>query len=303
MPDRKIVILGHTGFIGRALQVHFEREGREVVGFSSRAADLRRPDGLRPLDGVIDRRTVVIFASAITRDRGDTLGTLLDNVAMAGHLAAFLESHPPAQCVCLSSDAVYAAQEDPITEDTPVCPGGTFYAIAKYTAECLLRRSAEAASIPLLVLRPTAVFGPGDTHRAYGPNAFLRDVIDRREVRLFGQGEERRDHLYIGDLVRLVARLVQSEVVGTVNLATGVSRSFAEVVECLRRVVPFEFRVSHLPRRVPVTHRRFDIARLARQVPGFAFTSPEDALREAFECLRAATVSGDADGRAPGPTA
>lgn len=176
-------------------------------------------------------------------------------------------------------------------EETPVAPGGTFYAIAKYTAECVLRQSAEAKGIPFLAMRPTGVFGPGDTHNSYGPNAFLRSVVTERAVRLFGQGEERRDHLYIGDLVRLVSRLIDTKAVGTFNLATGVSRSFAEVVEVLRTVAPFEFAVSHLPRRAPVTHRSFDISRLARQVPGFVFTGLEDALLETFAQLSASAGS------------
>ncbi len=278
---RRVLILGHTGFIGGALQAFLQQGGdREVLGFSSRTADLRRPEGLEKLEGVVDRDTTVVFASAITREKGDSPATLVDNVMMAAHLGAFLESHPPAKCVCFSSDAVYPMRDDPITEETPVSPGGTFYAIAKYTAECVLRRAAEAKSFPLLVLRPTGVFGPGDTHNSYGPNAFLRSVITDRSVRLFGQGEEQRDHLYIGDLVRLVTHLVETDAVGVVNLATGVSRSFAEVVESLRRVAPYEVTVSHLPRKTAVTHRRFDISRLSRDIPGFRFTDFEEAIGE-----------------------
>ena len=278
---RRVLILGHTGFVGGALHAYLHQgEDRDVLGYSSRTADLRRPEGLEKLEGVVDRDTTVVFASAITREKGDSPATLVDNVMMAAHLGAFLESHPPAKCVCISSDAVYPMRDDPITEETPVSPGGTFYAIAKYTAECVLRRAADTKNFPLLVLRPTGVFGPGDTHNSYGPNAFLRSVITDRSVRLFGQGEEQRDHLYIGDLVRLVARLIDTDVVGVVNLATGVSRSFAEVVESLRRAVPYEFAVSHLPRKTAVTHRRFDISRLSRHAPGFRFTAFEDAIKE-----------------------
>ncbi len=280
---RKVIILGHTGFIGRALHAHLQREsGVEVLGFSSRTMDLRRAESVCGLDGLVDGETIVIFASAITREKGDNLQTLLDNIAMAGHVGEFLESHPPGKCVVLSSDAVYPMRPEPITEETPVAPGGTRYAIAKYTAECAIRRSAEAQGIPLLVLRPTGVYGPGDTHNAYGPNAFVRAAIDDRAFRLFGDGEDRRDHLYIGDLVRLVGRLIATDAIGVYNLATGISPSFMEIVERLQRVVPFEFTVTHTPRKTPLAHRHFDIARLSRQAPGFQFTDLELGLRETF---------------------
>jgi UDP-glucose 4-epimerase len=282
----RTIVLGHTGFLGGALMSYLQAEGKsEVLGFSSKTVDLRRNESLKVLEDVVDAGTTVIFASAITREKGDNIETLLDNIAMAGRLAAFLEAHPPAKCVCFSSDAVYPMQGDPITEETPVAPGGTYYAIAKYTAECVLRRSAVATRIPLLVLRPTGVFGPGDTHNSYGPNAFVRAVLGDRTVRLFGDGEEQRDHLYIGDLVRLVSRLIETNAVGVYNLANGISRSFAEIVEALRRVAPVEFTVSRSRRSGPVTHRTFDISRLSSQLPGFQFTSPEQALQETFRHL------------------
>ena len=288
---RKLVILGHTGFVGRALQAHLQREpGAQVMGCSSRTMDLRRAESVRGLEAFVDRDTVVIFAAAITREKSDTLETLLDNIAMAGHVGEFLESHPPAKCVVLSSDAVYPVSPAPLTEETPVAPGGTSYAIAKYTTECVLRRSAEAKGIPLLILRPTGVFGPGDTHNSYGPNAFVRAAIGERSVRVFGDGEDRRDHLFIGDLVRLIARLIITDAVGVYNLASGASPSFMEVVERLRRVVPFTFEVTHAPRKAPLVHRHFDITRLSRQVPDFQFTDLQLGLRDTFVSFAAASV-------------
>jgi UDP-glucose 4-epimerase len=254
----------------------------DVVGFSSRTLDLRRAESLCALEGLLDGDTTLIFAAAITREKGNNLEIFLDNVRMAGHASDFLESHPPAKFVYLSSDAVYAMQTDPITEDTPVAPEGTLYGIAKDTAECLFRRSAWARGIPLLVLRPTGVFGPGDTHNSYGPNAFVRSIVASRTVQLFGEGEERRDHLYIDDLVRLVALLLDREALGVYDIATGMSHSFKEVAESLRRVVPLEFTVTHLPRKAPVTHRQFNISRLSREVPKFQFTDLKQGLQETF---------------------
>lgn len=285
---QRIVLLGHTGFIGTALSAHLRDTGREVLGFSSSTVDLRRPDGVGVLADVVDQRTTVVFASTITREKGDTVDTLLHNVAMAGHLAAFLEAHRPGKIICLSSDAVYPMQDGPVVEDTPVNPGGTLYAIGKYTAECVLRRSAEAAEIPLLVVRPTGVFGPGDTHNSYGPNAFVRSAVKDRSLRLFGKGEERRDHLYIGDLVRVVTRLLDGGATGVFNLATGVSRSFAEVAETLCRIASFPITVTYAPRRSPVTHREFDVSRLVRRSPGFVFTDFADAMGDTLASALAA---------------
>src|SRR5581483_10201767 len=122
-----------------------------------------------------------------------------------------------------------------------------------------------------------AVFGPGDTHNSYGPNRFVRSAVTDHTVRLFGQGEETRDHLFVDDLVRILVTLGSSNVTGVLNIATGTSRSFGSIVEALRSMVAFE--VVNAPRSGPITHRSFDISRLRKTVPDLQFTPFEQALR------------------------
>lgn len=279
-PFPRVVILGHTGFIGGALARHYAGQGVEVVGHSTATLDLRRPETLKSLEAAVDAHTVLVVASAITRDRGDSLDSLTDNIAIAANVAKFLASCPVGLCVYLSTDGIYATAANPVREDSPIDPVG-FYPLAKFTGERLLEHTARTAGLSLLSLRLTAVYGPGDTHAAYGPNLFVRTIVREGTVRLFGEGEERRDHLFIEDAVRLIARLIDAKATGVYNLATGTSHSFAEVVEVLRQVVPVEFTVVSAPRQVPVSHRHFDIARLFLAVPDFQFTPLEDGLRAA----------------------
>ena len=78
-----------------------------------------------------------------------------------------------------------------------------------------------AAGTPLAVLRPTLIFGPGDTHNSYGANRFMRAAAADRRVPLFGQGEEQRDHVFVDDVVRIVQLVLERRSSGTLNLVTG----------------------------------------------------------------------------------
>ena len=51
-PDR-VVILGASGFLGRALHAALSRDGVEVIGHSSRTLDLTRLEALPALDRVL----------------------------------------------------------------------------------------------------------------------------------------------------------------------------------------------------------------------------------------------------------
>lgn len=275
-PDR-VVILGASGFLGRALHAALSREGVEVIGHSSRTLDLMHPEALSVLDPVMVPGTALVLASALTPDRGQTPASFLANTTMATNLAAYLEGRRLGSLAYVGSDAVYGFGDDAVTEETPIAPAG-YYALGKYAAERVMDCAARAASVPLLILRVTGVYGPGDPHASYGPNAFARSLARDRSVRIFGAGEEERDHVFVDDVAAVTARLLRSGSAGVYNVATGQSRSFADVVKTIRDLVPYEVEVVSAPRKGPITHRRFDIARLSQALPGLRFTPLRDGL-------------------------
>jgi nucleoside-diphosphate-sugar epimerase len=273
-----VVLLGHTGFVGHALQDHLANKGARVHGFSSSTLDLRQPQAFAVLDDALIPDATLIVASALTPDRGGaTLDALVDSVAMTVNVARYMETHPPALCVYVGSDAVYPMIDEDVTEATPADPTN-FYALAKYNGERVLQLIAEARNIPLLVVRPTGVFGPRDPHNSYGPNRFVRSIAETRSVKLFGKGEETRDHLYLDDLVRAISDLIDAKQTGVFTIATGTSRSFRSIVELLSTLVPFEFEIVEAPRSGPITHRSYDTSRFQAALPDFQFTPFDAAL-------------------------
>jgi UDP-glucose 4-epimerase len=281
-----VVILGNTGFVGARLQAYLAGQGARVTGFGSRELDLRQADALPLLDGVLGPSSLLVVMSAAGAGSGMTALGLADNVQMVANLAAYLESRPPRKCMYFSSDAVYPMIGTPVSETTPL-DVSSFYALSKYAGERLMQQVLGRTPTKVVLLRPTAMFGPGDTHNAYGPNRFARAIARHETVQLFGAGEETRDHVYVDDVVRLVADLDSADLGGTVNIATGTSRSFGAVIETLGTLAGLAPAIQSLPRRGEVTHRSFDISRLRDALPSFKFTPFEDALRAS---LRAAAL-------------
>ncbi|MBV9543559.1 MAG: NAD-dependent epimerase/dehydratase family protein [Chloroflexi bacterium] len=276
MTDR-VVILGNSGFIGRALQAHFERSGAQVHGLASAQLDMRDSEALARLDGLVDPTCCIIVTSVVAPGSAMTPRALAENITMAANLASYLLDHPAGRCVYLSSDAVYPMIDAAVTESTET-DVTALYALAKFASERVLEHAARAAKMPLLVVRPTAVYGPGDTHNGYGPNRFVRSLVNDKTIRLFGDGEETRDHIYIDDLVRTLAALIAADQNGLFNVATGTSYSFMQVAEILRNVASSPVEIVRTPRQGTITHRRFDISRLRAAVPDLEFTPLEQGL-------------------------
>ena len=84
---------------------------------------------------------------------------------------------------------------------------------------------------PLAVVRSTLIYGERDPHNGYGPNRFRRLAAAGQEIVLFGEGEERRDHVLVDDVAEIVCRVIQHRSRGTLNIATGEVYSFRDIAE------------------------------------------------------------------------
>jgi nucleoside-diphosphate-sugar epimerase len=112
--------------------------------------------------------------------------------------------------------------------------------------------------------------------------------LSEGKIALFGNGEEKRDHVFIHDVVRLIALAIQHRSEGALNLATGVSVSFAEVAEQVVAVCGGTIRIEHLPRGAgQVTHRHFDITAMLKVWPDFRYTPLADGIAQTWSALAA----------------
>jgi nucleoside-diphosphate-sugar epimerase len=138
------------------------------------------------------------------------------------------------------------------------------------------------SAVPLAILRPTLVFGAGDTHNSYGANRFMRAAAAERRIQLFGEGEEQRDHVFVDDVIRLVRLVLEHRSSGVLNVVTGQSISFGDLARKVASIAG-DTTVESRPRASgPILHRHYDPGALFRAFPDFRFTPRDEALALAW---------------------
>ena len=237
---KRVIILGHSGFIGSHLERLLSRSGiREVIGRS-----------------------------------------LPDIMSIVENICRLLEEHPIRRLIFLSSAAVYGEETENmnISEQTPINPT-SYYGLAKYSAERLLNKICVANQLTSLAcLRPPLVYGPGDNGKTYGPSGFAAAAIEGTPITLWGDGTERREFIYIDDLCRLIEELIDTDFEGELNVVSGTSYSFADVVAALKVKFP-NLEVNSRPRSKEKANNAFDARKIKSLLTsGFQFTSLEDGL-------------------------
>jgi UDP-glucose 4-epimerase len=269
-PER-VVIMGAGGFVGRAAAAALARDCADLVLLTRNEVNLLAADAATALERHLSPATTLVVTSALAPVKNSAM--LLDNLRMMQAVVQAVKTARVALLVYISSDAVYGDSGEPMTEASPAAPG-SLHGVMHLARELML--TSELAGIPQAFVRPTLIFGPGDPHNGYGPNRFMRLARAGEAITLFGEGEERRDHIYIDDVAEIVRRCVLHRATGVVNAVSGTITSFREIAEMAAARFTPRVAVAGTPRVGAMPHngyRAFDASLLARLFPDLRMTT------------------------------
>ena len=282
-PDR-VVVVGAGGFVGSAIVRELDGAGIPTLALTRKQVDLLAPVGVDALAAVLRPGDVVVFVSAVAPAK--TVVHLMANLQMAEVACRSFAAAPPAHLVYISSDAVYADDANPVTERSPLAPS-TLHGMMHAARELMFRTEYRG---PFAALRPTLIYGGRDPHSGYGPNRFRRQAASGEPIAVFGEGEEKRDHVAVEDVARLAGRIVQHRSSGALNAVTGIATSFHDIAGIVAAQFSPPAKVTSVPRPGPrphLLHRFFDIAECHKAFPDFHFEPLAEGLARVHrEALR-----------------
>jgi UDP-glucose 4-epimerase len=283
MKPNRVVVIGAAGFVGKAIADRLEKDGVPVLRIARKEVDLLGEDATERLGALLQTGDAIVAAAA--RAPCKDAGMLVENMRMACAMVQAIARGGASHVVNISSDAVYADSPDRLTEDACASPD-SMHGAMHLAREVMFRGTL---SVPLVTLRPSLLYGAGDPHNGYGPNRFRRLAAKGEPIVLFGEGEERRDHVLIDDVAELAARVLVRKSVGTLNIATGDVHSFREIAEKVLALSGNSVTIKGSPRSGPMPHngyRPFDPAECRRAFPDFRYTELDAGLARAQDEIR-----------------
>jgi UDP-glucose 4-epimerase len=271
----RVVIIGAGGFVGGAIAGQLAADKVPMLALTRKELDLLKPEASATLQRLLRADDSVAFVSALAPTRNNAM--LIDNLRMAEAVCAALAVQPVAHLAYISSDAVYSDDSNPVTERSCHQPS-SLHGVMHLAREIMLRA---ALKLPLAILRPTLIYGAKDPHNGYGPNRFRRLAAKEEAIMLFGEGEEKRDHVLVDNVAALTSAVLHHRSKGVLNIATGRSASFREVAEMVVALSPRPVEIRGTPRQNPITHRHFDITDCLKAFPEFHYVPLRDGLARA----------------------
>jgi UDP-glucose 4-epimerase len=273
----RVVVIGAAGFVGSTICTRLAADKVPVLALTRKELDLVKPEAATALQRLLRADDSVVFVSALAPTRNNAM--LIDNLRMAESVCAALAAQPVAHLVYISSDAVYSDDVSLVTERSCQQPS-SLHGVMHLTREVMLRTTLRQL---LAILRPTLIYGAKDPHNGYGPNRFRRLVARGETITLFGEGEEKRDHVYVDDVAALVSAVLHRRSKGTLNIASGRSISFRQLAEMVVALYGRSVEIRGTPRQNSIMHRHFDITDCLKAFPEFHYVPLREGLTRAIK--------------------
>lgn len=291
----RILVTGGAGFIGSNLACELSQQDHEVVVldnfYSGSFRNLVKFQG-DVVAGACDVRPAGHF-DIISHQASITDTTVTDQMAMMhNNVEGFRTvlswaAQWKARVVWASSAAVYGNLPAPMCESMQPAPLNV-YGYSKLAMEHLARLWHKETKLPIVGLRYFNVYGPGEGHKGKFASMIYQlsqQMKKGHRPRIFHDGGQRRDFVWIGDVVAANLLAMQAQGCHVCNVGSGRAESFNTVVAALNGVLKTDLEPDYFPNPYDFfqKHTEADIS-LARAALGYA---PEVGLQQGIQAYHA----------------
>jgi UDP-glucose 4-epimerase len=285
----RVLVTGGAGFIGSNLVHHLAASGE---------FRLRVLDDLSAGQTAPDLPTAVEFRRADFTDR-EAVAAALENMDAVVHLAALsgvvdsIADPQPSFAVNVAGTfqllelarqagirrfvnastggALLGQVAPPIDEGmapSPLSP----YGASKLAVEGYCSAFVGAYGLACMSLRFSNIYGPRSAHKKSAIAAFIKQALLGEPLIVYGDGTQRRDYLYVGDLAHGIRAALDSRVPGVYQLGSGQPTTLKQLVATLESVAGRPLPVRFEAARRGEVHSTW--CRIEKSRREFGFTAP-----------------------------
>jgi ADP-L-glycero-D-manno-heptose 6-epimerase len=264
----RCLVTGASGFVGSNLALELDNQGNDVIAVGAR--------GEQQLDGFSGTLIAMPFYQLDWKKIGK-VDALFHQAAITGMVSPKGEVYKDKEefifvnadssiklfeeaikrgckkIVYASSTAVYGDTPSPYVEGKNEVPN-SFYGESKLLLDEKAMELAEKnPDVKIVGLRYCNIYGPRENHKGKSANVvyqFAQQIL-KGNPRAFKHGEQRRDEIYIKDVVRANFCALDAKKSCVVNCGTGKPISFNEMIKSLNKVMGFNREIEYINNPFP----------------------------------------------------
>jgi UDP-glucose 4-epimerase len=264
----RILVTGGAGFIGSHIVDAYLAGGHDVAVIDNlatgRRASVAKGAALHEID-IHSRETERVFAefkpevvnhhaaqASVKVSTGDPVFDLEINGGGTARIAALCVEHGVRKMIYSSSGGTVYGEPAalPVPESHATKPVSN-YGLSKLVGELYIELMARTAGLDYTILRYSNAYGPRqDPHGEAGVVAiFTGRMLAGEQCTIDGDGEQRKDYVYVGDIARANVLCLEGGSGATLNIGTGRGTSVNEIYQALDAATGNTVAARHGPPR------------------------------------------------------
>ena len=302
LPNKRIVVTGAAGFLGRHLIARLRKVGCEnIFDPSHKKYDLTHPDAIERMFDEHRPEVLIHLAAAvggIGANRANPGRFFYENAIMGIQLIEAARRRGVEKTVVLGTICAYPKftpvpfHEEELWNGYPEETNAP-YGLAKKVLLVQCQAYREQYGMNAIFLLPVNLYGPGDNFDLDSSHvipALIRKCLEaveagREEIVLWGDGSPTREFLYVEDAAEgIVLATEQYDKSDPVNLGSGMEISIRDLATTIAEMTGFAGRIvwdTNQPNGQP--RRRLDVSRAEREFGFRAATPFEAGLRKTID--------------------
>lgn len=303
----RILVTGGAGFIGSHVAEAYLKAGHEVAVWDNLTTGRRQnvPAGVQfsqldlagesLADAMASIRPEAISHHAAQADVRQSVAdpvrdARINVVGSIALLQAAVDCGARKLIFASSGGAIYGEPESvPCTEEHPIRPISP-YAAAKAAAETYIQTFGRIHGLDYTILRYPNVYGPRQhpyTEEGQVVAIFARQMLSGRQSTIFGDGEQGRDFLYVGDVAEANVLALNRGSQGTFNLGSGQLATVNDLYRQIAELTGYSGRAAYAPARPGEVYRiTLDATRAGSELGWQPRTGLADGLAQTVGWVR-----------------
>ncbi len=285
----KILVTGGAGFIGSNITDAYISAGHKVVIIDNLSSGKLHNVNKKAKFYQADIRDAKKISEIFKRERFDIVNhhaaqidvrkSVLDpvfdaqvNILGTLNLLENCVKYKVKKFIFASSGGVMYGEcgKTPPPETVPANPLSP-YGVTKHTTEVYLNYYAVTYGLKYLIFRYGNVYGPRqDPHGEAGVVAiFIQRIISNTEINIFGNGEQLRDYVFVGDVVRANLLGLKKGVNTIINIGTQKASSVNTLYDELSTITGYDLKAVYKPPRLGELQKSFLNTAKAKKLLGW----------------------------------
>lgn len=283
--NKKVVVIGYTGFLGSFLIEKLEQEpGIDIELFDFKRHSLFDKKSLVKL---VDKADIIYYLAGICDSNNPKIFDV-NVIGTKNLLDAISERALNAHLIFTSTFSVYKSPEKKkmISEKWPTVPN-TQYGLTKLVAEEMLNYYSKKVNLKTTILRISNIYGSGMRPYSHSVVAtFFEDIRKKGRVVINGNGEQTRDFIYVTDVVDALLRVTKiKNKFEILNICSGRAVSLNNLINEMKKITKKKVLISYKRKNIDRTHWRGDYTKVKKILSWEPKIKLVDGLTKEYESI------------------